>query len=230
MNIDRVVPRVSSLVSATRAALTAGRWLAAARWCALVSLVVPPGIAAAQGLVREPPGPYVVDLRGTTIGVPQSAGFYPALPEGTLVPARGFGVEAGGHVYLMPVGPGRLGVGASVIEARATADDVSARTRMLAPQVSINFGTSLGWSYISGGVGVAQIRGRSDEATDGDTTAGGTRMAVNLGGGARWFFTPRLAIGFDLRLHRIGAGGSDAIAAGTPASFLGSAAVGFSVR
>jgi hypothetical protein len=187
------------------------------------------GDAVAQ-VAPGPPGPYVVDLRGATIGVPQFSGFYPPLVEGTLVPARAFGVEAGAHIYLTRLGPGHLGVGASVMQARATADAVSMTARVLAPQVSINFGTSEGWSYISGGVGVANLRGRVEAPQEPGRRSSGALMALNLGAGARWFFTRHVAIGFDLRLHRIGAGEADAFGVVTPATFLGSAAVGFSLK
>jgi hypothetical protein len=185
--------------------------------------------AAAQ-VAPQPPGPWVIDLRGATIGVPQAAAFYPPLTEETLVPARAFGIEAGAHVYFWTLGPGRLGAGASVIQARATADPVSMTARVLAPQVSINFGTSEGWSYISGGVGLASLTGRLHPPQEPGSRDSGTLPAFNLGAGARWFFTRHVAIGFDLRMHRIGAASPPGGGVGTPAAFLGSAAVGFSLK
>ena len=188
--------------------------------------------AAAQGIDPGPPGPFVIDVRGVSIGTPQAASFYPPLPDPILVPSRGFGAEVGAHVYVFRLGPGRLGFGASVLQARGTAEGVSVTARVLAPQVSINFGTSDGWSYISGGAGVAALRGRlHDAGGSGDASrTSGTLSAINVGGGARWFFTRHVAIGFDLRLHRIGAAAASASDPGTPATFLGSASVGFSVK
>ena len=187
--------------------------------------------AAAQGIPPEPPGPFVVDLRGGTIGLPEFTGFYPPLPEETRVPARGFGLDAGAHVYFTKVGPGRLGAGASVMFVRGTAADVSATARLLTPQLSINFGTSDGWSYISGGAGLASVRGRFNDTLNGtdDSRESTQLLTFNLGGGARWFITNHLAIGFDVRMHRLGAWERDGELV-TPATFLGSASVGFSVK
>ena len=187
----------------------------------------------AQGVTPRPPGPFVIDIRGASLGLPQDAGFYPVLPETTQVPARGFGADIGAHVYFAQVGPGRLGAGVSLFQVRGTAgEQVSITTRLLAPQVSINFGTSQGWSYLSGGVGAGWLRGRFDGGVPAieDQRESGALMTFNVGGGARWFFTPHLAIGFDLRLHRLGAGAAGTDAPGTPAQFLGSASAGFSIK
>ena len=172
----------------------------------------------------------VVDARGATGGVPSEAAFYPPLPEDTLVPARGFGFDAGAHVYAGTLGPARLGYGANVLVVRATQTVTSAVARLVAPQVSLNFGSPRGWSYISGGVGVATVAGRLrgragviDLETD-----SGALMAFNIGAGARWFFLSRMAFTFDLRFHRYGAGGE--ADAPTPAGTVGSASVGVSFR
>lgn len=172
----------------------------------------------------------VVDVRGATGGMPSEAAFYPPLPEDTLVPARGFGFDAGAHVYGGTLGPARLGYGANVLVVRATQTITSAVGRLVAPQVSFNFGGPRGWSYISGGVGIATISGRLtgragliDLEQD-----SGALMAFNVGAGARWFFLSRMAFTFDLRFHRYGAGGDED--APTPAGTVGSASVGVSFR
>jgi hypothetical protein len=172
----------------------------------------------------------VVDVRGATGGMPSEAAFYPPLPEDTLVPARGFGFDAGAHVYGGTIGPARLGYGANVLVVRATQTVTSAVGRLVAPQVSFNFGGPRGWSYVSGGVGVATISGRLtgragliDLEQD-----SGALMAFNVGAGARWFFLSRMAFTFDLRFHRYGAGGDED--APTPAGTVGSASVGLSFR
>jgi hypothetical protein len=192
------------------------------------------GDAGAQSVVPGPPGPYVFDVRATTIGVTQAFGFYPAVPADILVPSRGFGVEAGGHVYVRSLGSARLGVGATYLQVRGTVgDEVSVTVRTVTPQVSVNFGTSRGWSYLSGGIGLAQVRGRyAPEAREGEALdrGSGAFAAVNAGGGARWFIRPRLAITFDLRVHRLGARSGNDVAPPTPASVHGSAAAGLSFR
>ena len=200
----------------------------------LLGCVLGAGSTRAQSVVPGPPGPYVLDLRAATIGVPQAFGFYPDVPADILVPSRGFGVEAGGHVYFRTIGPARLGVGATYVHVRGTTGhEVSITLRTVTPQVSLNFGTSRGWSYLSGGLGLAQVRGRyAPEALDGEARvrSSGAFASVNAGGGARWFIRPRLAITFDLRMHRLGARSGNDGAPPTPASFHGSAAAGLSFR
>jgi hypothetical protein len=186
----------------------------------------------AQSVVPGPPGPYVFDVRATTMGVPQAFGFYPDVPTDILVPSRGFGVDLGGHIYVGQLGAARLGVGATYVQLRGTAGEVAITVRTLTPQVSVNFGTSRGWSYLSGGLGIAQVRGRYAPAEfggEGLTRSSDAFRAMNAGGGARWFIRPRLAFTLDLRVHRLGSR-AGVNAPPTPASFLGAAAAGFSFR
>lgn len=203
--------------------------IAAARAAALAaslgaSAVLP---TAAQVRAPEPPGPYVLDVRGVTTGLP-SSGFYPPVPAGTVAPARGLGVEVGGHVYLFRVGPARAGLGAAYLVAGGTAappeqsasaespaapadlpgrvSEAGATLRMFAPQVSFNFGTTQGWSYLSAGIGTAQVRAETRGAGGRQRESGTLRM-LNAGGGARWFLNDRVAVGFDLRWFRLARGG-----------------------
>lgn len=170
----------------------------------------------AQSLTPGPPGPhFVVDLRGATSAIPTSAGLYPTVPEGGSVPARGFGYDVGAHVYLFNLGPARVGLGASVIKVRGTAPDATTTMDILAPQLSFNFGSSDGWSYLSLGAGNARVNAEET----------GSSSAINAGGGARWFITRHLAVGFDVRMHKIAADG-DTMGSST----ILSASVGFSVK
>jgi hypothetical protein len=170
----------------------------------------------AQSLTPGPPGPYfVVDVRGATSGIPTSIGLYPTIPEGGQVPSRGFGYDAGAHVYLFNLGAVRIGLGANVIGIRGTATDADATMQLVAPQLSFNFGTSDGWSYLSLGAGTARV----------DAEETGSSSAINAGGGARWFIKRHLGVGFDLRFHRIAADGD---IMGRSTAF--SASVGFSVK
>jgi opacity protein-like surface antigen len=166
------------------------------------------------------------------MGLPEDSGFYPAMPEGTLVPARGFGVDAGAHLYFGNVRGARLGAGASFAQVRGTTDAATATVRLLAPQLSINFGTADGWSYLSGGVGTADVTGRFKGSVSADAASRGsaTLLALNVGGGARWFFTPHLAVGFDVRLHRLGGQDAQVGLAGTAPTFLMLASAGLSVK
>jgi hypothetical protein len=171
--------------------------------------------AGAQSLTPGPPGPFVIDLRGSTSGIPTSIGLYPTIPEGGSVPSRGFGYDVGGHVYLFNLGPARLGLGVNVLGVRGTATDATTTMNILAPQLSFNFGSSDGWSYLSAGAGTARVNA-------GETASS---SAINAGGGARWFIRRHIAVGFDLRWHKIAADGET-----MDASTLFAASVGFSIK
>ena len=192
-----------------------------------------PGAAAAA---TDDPAPVawprvVVDAHGASSGVPSAAGFYPPLPADVLIANRGFGVAGAGHVYFGALGAARVGAGASVTAVRATQDFTSLTMWLLAPQVSFNFGTPQGWSYVSGGAGAGALRGRFD-AGDGEASqsrASGVLATLNVGAGARWFITSHVAVSFDLRLHRIGAN-ADGEGGPTSATIVGAASVGLSFK
>jgi hypothetical protein len=171
----------------------------------------------AQSLNPGPPGPFVVDVRGATSGVPSAAGFFPSLPSGAIVPGRGFGGAAGAHVHLLPIGSARLGLGADVMFVRGTTPDATSTLLTVAPQVSVNFGTSDGWSYLSAGIGAARLAFEPGDVAE-------RVRSINFGGGARWFLGPRLGIGFDVRVHRMAAGDA------TPSASAVSLGVGLSVK
>src|SRR5690606_8117672 len=112
------------------------------------------------------------DLRGVSGGLPSAEGWTPLVPSGTVVPSRGLGFEAGGHVYLGLGKPVTIGFGASYSVAKgrsspeaAGAPVVTTRANTFAPQISFNFGHRLGWSYLSAGYGFASITSES-AATD----------------------------------------------------------------
>ena len=181
--------------------------------------------AAAQG-PPEPPGPYVVDIRYGAVGIPQGAALLLPAASGATVPSRGSGLDVGGHVYAGRLGPAHLGFGAGVTRVRGKVigtpgSEVTLRT--YAPQVSFNFGTRDGWSYLSTGVGLTEIVANTLE-TAAPLRGSGRALTVNAGAGARWFMNGHFAVGFDLRLHRVSA--SDTM----PSSILFSAAAGVSLR
>lgn len=231
---------------------------AAAIAVAIAALLMSTPVAA-QLSPPSTPGPYVVDIRAPMSGLPSTSGFHPVLPANTLVPKRGFGLGVGGHVYVARLGVSRVGVGADILRVRGTAVtpvtpsmsstgagtasssgaslsvagpiDVKMTMTAVAPQLSFNFGTREGWSYLSGGYGVAQIRteatGERESPLTGRTTLvrdDGRSASINYGGGARWFIRDRVAVGFDLRFHRIAAIGPRSVAT------LVVASVGLSVR
>ncbi len=206
---------------------------------AVVLAVVMPLASAEAQTTPGPPGPYVIDLRGAMVGVPAASEFYAALPTGAIIPGRGFGVDLGAHVFGPHVKGARLGLGVNgvVVQGRIGPPTVSARVTVVAPQVSLNFGTSDGWSYIGAGYGVGSISTRVTPDPDVepdpdevdvveprvDTGMVGT---LNFGGGARWFVNRRVAAGFDVRFFRFSASS----AAGTPATMRLALSVGLSVR
>ena len=169
---------------------------------------------------QEPPpriGPFVVDIRGTSPNFPQDALL--AQSRGLSIdelPARGFGLDGGAHLYLFKWRVITVGIGAQATLARATLSSVeqdgivTARAvtswfTSLTPQLSFNFGTGDGWSYISGGLG----RAVWSTVPDGQSALPGDEerlTTVNYGGGARWFAKPHLAFTFDVRFHQIDPG------------------------
>ena len=99
---------------------------------------------------------------------------------------------------------------------------IVANLSTVSPQVSFNFGTASGWSYLSAGLGRAWMTTRfEDDESDPVSADSGSLSATNYGGGARWFLARRLAVGFDARFHRM---------SGPPKTSLFTASVGFSVR
>ena len=95
--------------------IRSGRRLAI--WLGLAGLFLE-SRAAAQTLAPGPPGPFVIDVRGATSGIPSGPGLYPTLTEEASVPVRGFGADLGGHVYPLRLGPARLGIGVNLIYVR----------------------------------------------------------------------------------------------------------------
>lgn len=170
--------------------------------------------AYGQSLNPGPPGPFVVDVRGVTSGLPTTVELYPDLTFEDTVPSRGFGYDIGAHVYRFHLGAARLGLGANYIRVNGNAADARVTLQMFVPQLSFNFGTANGWSYLSAGLGPVRVVG--DRRFD--TTA------LNAGGGARWFTSSHIAIGFDIRLHRLAAVKT------FPQTMLVSASVGVSLK
>lgn len=177
--------------------------------------------AAAQNAPRLPW--FAIDVHAATVGIPQAEGWVPALGTTTEYPGRNFGLSGGVTVYPFKLGLITLGIGATVSSAKATAETtvitgsgatqtitvtqvVRTGVTNLIPQVSLNFGRRLGWSYISGGMGRTKVKSRAD--------AIGTKpeivvpeawnQTINFGGGAKWFPKPHLGAGFDIRFVKLG--------------------------
>jgi hypothetical protein len=200
------------------------------RWemlmCVCLLCVLPARAAWAQK--EKPPGPFAIDVRGAFVSFsPTDAIAAPFKLTKTQMPARGFGTDIGARVYVLRKQPVTIGLGASwlntsgkhVPDPTLAPKDPTMKEKFsaLSTEVSLNFGSSNGWSYISGGVGTAR---RSIELTPAASTTGTTtttttsststptpvgrrEKAINYGGGARWFASPHIAFGFDLRWYAI---------------------------
>jgi hypothetical protein len=160
------------------------------------------GAALAQQ--EDPIAPFVIDVRGAFMSLDSTSS----------------ALDVGAHVYPLRGRVVSLGVGASLLFVRAskTPDvpegeepdptDPTIRTRIKAftPQVSLNFGSRRGYSYVSAGIGSMT---RAIDATEGgilNEVTGDTRArTLNYGGGARWFASSRVAFTFDLRFYRVAA-------------------------
>jgi hypothetical protein len=196
---------------------------------------------------RQRIGPWAADVRMASAGLPSDVGWTPVVPNGTVIPSRGFGVDFGVHLNVIRLRRLALGVGASWLVARGTSTppepttttpttplvipEVATRVTSFAPQVSLNFGHSLGWSYVSIGLGRSK--------TESEATLAGTSFApqnsdwvktLNYGGGARWFLNDRLGVGFDLRWHKISLVPATATHPGAPRASLLVAGAGIVIK
>ena len=187
----------------------------------LQRLAIPCVLAAVFGISRpagaqEPPPPiprFAVDLHGTVTGFPDS----PVLAASrglnqAELPGVGLGGAASAHVYLFKVRAVTFGVGGRVTTSGARRSPnaappsmlrpVTERFTYLAPQISLNWGTGAGWSYLSGGISTSTW----SVVADGSNPLPPDKvrlMTLDYGGGARWFARPHVAFSFDVRFYRI---------------------------
>ena len=183
--------------------------------------------AASPVRAQDPPpriGPFVLDLHASLPQFPTddaqlAASRGMALAE---LPGTGLGIQAGAHLYLLKIKAVTFGIGAEFVATRArqtpmptttsttttTATTLRAseeRFSTFSPQLSLNFGTGRGWSYVSGGIGVSNWalvpEGQEEFPADSESL-----KTINYGGGARWFAKPHLAFSFDVRFYAINPG------------------------
>lgn len=196
---------------------------------------------------KEPIGRFVADLRGASAGLPAAPGWTPLVPAGTELPSRALGLEMGAHVYAVRVRRLALGLGATWLLARGTTTpptpagttpaaianpEVTTRLSSVAPQVSLNFGHALGWSYLSAGLGRTRVASEAAGSTSIQWTPreSGWTKTLNFGGGARWFINDHLGVGFDLRWHKVSIVPASGTHPGAPRASLVSAGVGISLK
>lgn len=206
---------------------------------ALLALALVLAIATTATAQSSDPLPrFVVDAQGMFGGMPTADGWVPAVPADTPIPGHGLGFGAGVHVYVLKLGIATFGIGGSATIVKkaqdplkttagvATTPAVTTQVTSLNPQISINFGRRLGWSYLSAGYSSAKVKSSSTAfvpttppTTTPPTTTPGTTPSVttipaatapetwnpgfNYGGGARWFMKPHLAASFDVRFVQL---------------------------
>jgi hypothetical protein len=195
--------------------------------------------AEARAQQDDPVGPFVLDARvalpsfSSAESIATAWGF-----RSDQLPERGMGFELGAHVYPLRGRRVSLGLGASLMRASAKQDPledsetaatdptVESRISALTPQVSLNFGSSRGWSYISAGYGWTR---RTTGDADATLPNGSNVTTVSYGGGARWFIKTHVAFSFDLRFYRLPATVADADGPASPGytMFVGTAGLSF---
>jgi hypothetical protein len=199
---------------------------------------------ASRAAAQEPPpkiGPFVLDVHGT---VPRFSDDAQLTQSRDLLeremPGIGLGLHASANVYVFTWKAVTFGLGADAALARAhngpeaisptvTGRPVTERFMHIAPELSFNFGTGDGWSYLSGGIGRSTWYivpdGREPFNTDRERLE-----TINYGGGARWFLKPHLAFSVDARFYAIYPGTPEGGRPGSPRTTLLIVGAGISVK
>ena len=213
------------------------------------ALVLASALVAAAGTAgaQEPPPRIpiaVLDLQGLVPMFPNDNAQLAdsralTVPE---LPGAGLGGRVGAHVYPLKYRGITLGIGGELMigtSGSTPADpasglvSVNERLRAIGSQVSFNFGSGHGWSYLSGGIGRSQwsLRPAGAAQTAADTESLPT---TNYGGGARWFAKKHLAFSLDVRIYEIQPGSVtivDGIARpGSPRTRLFTVGAGISLK
>lgn len=173
-------------------------------------------LAASRAAAQAPPppiGPFVIDARVSVPVYPSDDTLAITLGEspGTL-PGHGLGFTIGGHWYPFRWKAITFGIGGELFRSKGSREPtpeefmaattppptIETRLRAFSPQISFNFGSGVGWSYVSGGMGRAtlSIREAGPPSLEPDLSA----TTINYGGGARWFDREHVAFTLDLRI------------------------------
>jgi hypothetical protein len=214
----------------------------------VVSLVVLKVSAASPARAQDPPPRipfYVIDLHAT---VPRFPSDDPALADsrGMLLaelPGSGLGVQVGLHLYPLRWRAVTFGLGGELTAGRSRQTPDAGTTTTggtllrpseerffsISPQISFNFGTGHGWSYISGGLGQSRWA-IVPEGQDGFPPDSEPLKTINYGGGARWFMKRHLAFSFDVRFYAISPGTDYAGFLGSPRTTLTVIGAGISLK
>ena len=125
------------------------------------------------------------------------------------LPTRGLGGVFGAHVYPLRRTSLALGLGGEFMFARGSnqpvndagrpvGDPVGRRLQSFSVLASLNFGHRDGFSYLTGGMGPLLYQTHIGEPPPDEAPR---KATMNMGGGARWFFSRHLAFGFDVRFY-----------------------------
>ena len=178
----------------------------------LASFTVAFLFAIASAAHAQRPGPiprFAADVRGFY----SSLGQDPVTAENLGVdsiafPHRGPGGSIDAHLYVLRSRTFAIGIGAEFMAQRGSAQikdatgaveaTIHQRIKGVAPQISLNFGPRDGWSYLTGGMGPLTFATYLDTPPSEKPTS---KSTINLGGGARWFFSNHLAFTVDARFY-----------------------------
>jgi hypothetical protein len=192
---------------------------------------------------QDPPpriGPFVIDLHATVPKFPSEDQNLADSRGMTLaeLPGRGLGVQVGAHLYVFRLKAINFGVGGEFVTSRASQTPAAGvesvrpakeRFTSLAPQLSFNFGTGHGWSYLSGGLGQSTWslapQGLEDYPPNSEKL-----KTINYGGGGRWFMKSHVAFSFDVRFYAINPGAASNEFTGTPRTTLLVIGAGMSLK
>jgi hypothetical protein len=213
----------------------------------IVPLLVAVAVCFAAGRAadaQEPPppiGPLVVDLHGALPMFPSdpqtaaSRGLVDGSGNPYPLPGTGLGLTAGGHFYFAKLLAVTFGIGGEVAFGRshaagqATSPAITDKFLAVSPELSLNFGSGNGWSYLSFGYGESRLSivpdGAQPLAVD-----QAQKKTLDYGGGARWFIKKRLAFSLDVRAYEIPVGAPQAGLPATPHTQLLVIGAGLSIK
>lgn len=194
---------------------------------------------------------FAVDLHGAWVGLPTAEGWVPPLLATTPLPGRGWGLAGGATVYPVKLGFATLGLGLSLATGKGSSDPLTATTgsgstaqttettatvttriTSVLPQLSINFGHKLGWSYLSAGYGRTKVASSSEAfgSLAAITVPEAWNAALNFGGGARWFMKPHLGASFDVRFTKLSSRGATDVLPSAKRTQMITLSVGISIQ
>lgn len=172
-------------------------------------------LASARAAAQDPPPPIprvVVDLRGSFPKFPRNSELADSRGLDLVeLPGVGLGIDAGVHLSVLKWKAVTFGLGGLLTLGRSSSSGlnvenqpvrraVTERFTSLTPQLSLNFGTGDGWSYLSGGIGRSTWSVVPEGGLLQPIDEEGLRT-INYGGGARWFIKRHIAFTFDVRFH-----------------------------